>query len=327
MPSLCERGFFRRRQGRAPGHARPAVLPNSGPGGIRPLRSIILILRMLLSYMARIHPTAIVDPSAELADDVEIGPYCMIGAKARIGAGSCIMSHAHIRPYSILGQRNQIHMGAIVGHDPQYVDFNPATVSHAILGDDNVIREYVTIHRGIKEGSETRLGNKNYLMAMSHVAHDCRLGDMVILANYVGLAGHVEIGDRAFISGFVGVHQFVRIGKVVIVSGMTRVKRDVPPFMICASASMVFGLNVVGLRRAGVSAQTRTELNRAYKKIFRSGLAIGQAVEAIEEEWKGKEMPPELRHMVDFCAVKSKRGLCSGPRKSIALNTDLDADA
>jgi UDP-N-acetylglucosamine acyltransferase len=264
--------------------------------------------------MPSIHPTAIVDPSAQIDDSCEIGPYCIIGRDVQIQAGTRLLANVHILPHTRIGENNTIHMGAVVGHDPQYLDFKPETVSHVVIGHDNIIREYATIHRSIYPNGETRIGNNNFLMGLCHVAHDCRIGNHVVLANYSGLAGHVSVGDRTFISGFAGVHQFVRVGTLAMIAGTARVSKDAPPYLIYEGQSTVIGVNVVGLRRAGVSAGTREALRRAYKIIFRSGLSVPNGLEALRLEWYDREMPPELKHLVEFCSEKSKRGLAKGPR-------------
>lgn len=264
--------------------------------------------------MSRIHPSSVVDPGAEIHDSVEIGPFCVIGKDVRIGAGTRLISHVTLCEHVRIGENNVIHMGAVIGHLPQYLGFNPETVTYTVLGNDNHIREYVTIHRSILAGGETRLGNGNFLMTMSHVAHDCALGNQVVIANSSALAGHVTVGDRAFISALTGAHQFTRIGTMAMVSGLTRVSKDAPPYMIYEGNSYVLGVNVVGLRRAGVPAPTRAALTRAYRVVFRSGLSVPNALQALRLEWDGREMPPELAHFIEFCSVKSKRGLARAPR-------------
>ncbi len=268
--------------------------------------------------MASIHPTAIVDPSAEIDDSAEIGPFCIIEQDVRIGAGTRILARAHICGHTRIGNNNVIHMGAVIGDLPQYLGFDPATVSYTVLGHENHIREYVTIHRSITAGGETRIGNNNFLMALCHVAHDCQIGDRVVIVSLAGIAGHVVIGDRAFVSGGAMAHQFVRIGTMAMVGGNSKVSKDVPPYLMHEGESYVIGLNVVGLRRAGVNADTRAVLGRAYKVVFRSGLSVPNALQALQLEWEGREMPPELKHFVEFCAVKSKRGLARAPRTGVA---------
>jgi len=264
--------------------------------------------------MSRIHSTAVIDPGAEIHESVEIGPYCVIGRDVRIGAGTRLLSHVNICDHSRIGENNVIHMGAVIGHLPQFLGFDPATVSYTVIGHENQIREYVTIHRSIQAEGETRIGNGNFLMGLSHVAHDCTIGNDVVIANGTGLAGHVSVGDRAFISGITGVHQYARIGTMAMVSGLTRVTKDAPPYMTYEGDGYVVGVNIVGLRRAGVGADTRAALNRAYHIVFRSGLSVSNALQALRLEWEGRDMPQELKHFIEFCAVKSKRGLGRSPR-------------
>lgn len=264
--------------------------------------------------MIKIHPTAIIDPTAEIDESVEIGPFCVIGKDVRIGAGTRLLSHINICDHTRIGENNAIHMGAVIGHLPQFLGFDPETVTYAVLGHENVIREYVTIHRSIQAGGETRIGNKNFFMGLSHVAHDCQIGDQVVMANQSVLAGHVTVGDRAFISGLTGAHQFTRIGTLAMVSGLTRVSKDAPPYMTFEGEAFVVGVNIVGLRRAGVSAETRAALTRAYRVVFRSGLSVPNALQALRLEWEGREMPYELKHFIEFCSEKSKRGLGRAPR-------------
>ncbi len=274
--------------------------------------------------MARIHPTAIVDPTAEVDDAAEVGPFCIVGKDVRIGAGTRLLSHVTICDHVRIGENNVIHMGTVIGNDPQYVGFDSSLVSYTVLGHENHIREYVTIHRSIVAEGETRLGNKNFLMATSHVAHDCRLGDQVVMANGVLLGGHVNVGDRAFLSGHCAVHQFVRIGTLAMISGLARVTKDAPPYTLNEGDSYVLGINVVGLRRAGIPSETRNALSRAYKVLFRSGLSIPNGLQALRLEWEGRALPPELDHFLQFCSEKSRRGLARAPRRGDAESQDVD---
>jgi UDP-N-acetylglucosamine acyltransferase len=211
-----------------------------------------------------------------------------------------------------------------VGHDPQFLGFDPRTKSGTIIGDENHFREFCQIHRGLKDGTNTVVGNRNFFMATSHVAHDCLIGNDNVLANYAGLAGHVVVGDRCFISTLVGVHQFCRIGSLAMIGGRTGIPKDVPPYMMMKHYGEVVGINVVGLRRAGVPLASRTALKHAYKRLFRTGMGLTEAIVAVRTEWAGKEMPAELQHLLEFCEVKSKRGLSHGPRRGAA---PVDDDA
>lgn len=228
--------------------------------------------------MSGIHPAAIIDPSAELGEGVEVGPYAIIEAEVVIGDHSHIGAHAVVKRYTQMGSRNQLHEHAVIGGDPQDVSFRPC-VSRVVIGDDNVIREGVTIHRATREGSATCLGDNNFLMAYAHVAHDCTVGHRVMLANNATLGGHVSVGDRAFISASAAVHQFCRIGTLVMVSGLAGVNMDCLPFtMVTGAPVRTFGLNRVGLKRAGFSPEQVRELKWAYQVVLRSGLRLKEAL-------------------------------------------------
>lgn len=260
-----------------------------------------------------IHPTAIIDPSSVIHESAEIGPNVVIGAGCEVGAECVLMHGCVLGPRVRMGARNVVHYHAVVGHDPQYLGFDPSTKSGVLIGDGNHFREMCSIHRGLKDGKDTVIGSECFIMANSHVAHDCKLGDKVVLVNGSLLAGHVEVGDRAFISGLVGVHQFCRIGAMAMISGQTGIPKDVPPFMTARGMiACITGVNAVGLRRAGISAETRLAIKRAFKTIFRSGSPLGESLARIKAEWEGKPMPGELAQFIEFCEQKSPRGLLGG---------------
>lgn len=261
-----------------------------------------------------IHPSAIIDPSAEIHEDVEVGPNCRISRGCVLDAGNVLMDGAILGPNTRAGRGNTFHFHAVVGHDPQYLGFDSAIESGTQIGEGNHFREFCQIHRGLKPGGNTVIGSRNFFMATSHAAHDCVFGDHNVIANFAGLAGHVTVGNRCFISGHVGIHQFCRIGDLAMIGGQGGVPRDVPPFMTLKFHGILVGLNAVGLRRAGVGPEARSALKNAYREIFRSGKPLPTALETIRREWQGREMPPELAQLVDFCATPSKRGLCHGPR-------------
>lgn len=229
------------------------------------------------TFVNRIHPTALIAPSACLADDVEVGPYAIIENHVSIGRGTTVLAHAVVRAHTTIGEGNQIHMGAIIGHDPQDVAFDPASVSYVRIGSSNIIREYCTIHRGTKADSETRIGNNNFLMAGSHVAHNVRIGNRVVVANNALLAGYVTVGDRVFVSGGVAVHQFCSIGRLAMLSGNGRFGCNIPPFVNALERNAVAGLNLVGMRRAGIAPEAVRELKEAYLLLYRSGLLRAEA--------------------------------------------------
>src|SRR5438093_1621057 len=255
---------------------------------------------------AKIHPTALVDPGAQIGDGVEIGPFSIIGPKAVIGEKTIVQSHVVIEGEVAIGSGNFVGHGAIIGAWPQDVSFSPERNTRVEIGNDNVIREYCTIHRGSPEGSATKIGDKNFLMAGAHIGHNCVIGNNVIVANNCLLAGHVRIDDGAFLGGGSTFHQFMHIGRVVMVQGSSAFGKDLPPFIIAAERNFVFGLNVVGLRRAGFSVKDRGEIKAAFKLIYHSGLNIGQALKKAATMKFGAP----AREFLDFVANAKKRGIC-----------------
>lgn len=253
----------------------------------------------------KIHPTAAVDPRAQLHDEVEIGPFALIGPDVTIGEGSVIQSHVVIEGMVRIGSENSIGPGSIIGGPPQDLAFDPDTKSSVELGDRNVIREHCTIHRGTVAGSSTKIGNDNFLMAGVHVGHNCRIADGVIIANNCLLAGYVEIDDRAFIGGGTTFHQNIHVGRLVMAQGSSGFGKDVPPFLLGGERNFVFGVNVVGLRRAGMSAEEREEIKRAFKLLYRSGLNTRQALEAAA----AAEFGSLGREFFEFVANARKRGI------------------
>ena len=257
-----------------------------------------------------IHPTAIVHPRAELGMEVAIGPYAIIGEHVRLGAGTRVGPHAVIDGWTTIGERCDIGVGAVLGGAPQDLKYRGQR-TFLRIGDQTCIREYVTIHRSAEEGQATVIGSHAFLMAYTHVAHDCRLGDHVIMVNYAGLSGYVEVEDRAFISGHNAVHQFVRIGYLAMVSGASRVVKDIPPFMIAeGNPTRIRGLNVVGMRRLGYTPQVRLEVRRAYRLLYRSGLNHTQALERMRQAGFAGSEAQRLIAFVD----SAKRGICGGMR-------------
>ena len=225
-----------------------------------------------------VHPTAIVSPDARLGRDVAVGPFAVIEEGVVIGDGCEIRAHAVVKRFTSLGAGNRVHEGAVLGGEPQDLSFRDLETGLRI-GDRNVIREGVTIHRSTKEGGATVVGSDCFLMAYVHVAHDNRIGDRVILANNVMLAGHVEVAERAFLGGGAGVHQFCRVGRLAMVGGNAKVVQDCLPFVITdGHPARARGLNVVGLRRAGVTASQLRVLEEAYRLLLRSGLALEEAL-------------------------------------------------
>jgi UDP-N-acetylglucosamine acyltransferase len=252
----------------------------------------------------RIHETAIVDERAQLGAEVEIGPFSIVGAEAVIGDRCLIQSHVVIEGPVQMGAGNFIGHGSIIGSAPQDLNFQTQTKSRIAIGDANVIREHCTIHRGATEGSATVLGDGNFFMAGAHIGHDCRIGNGVVIVNNCLLAGHVRIDDRAFIGGGSRFHQGIRIGRLVMAEG--RFTKNLPPFLIAAK-NHVFGVNILGLRRAGFSPAERDEIKRAFKLLYRSRLNTGQALEKAAET----EFNPVGREFFNFVAEAGKRGIVS----------------
>lgn len=253
-----------------------------------------------------LHPTAIIHPDARLGSGVTVGPYAVIEGPAQIGDGCTIQAHAVIGGHVVMGKNNLIGYGAIIGGDPQDFAFQPAVNSTVRIGDDNKIREYCTIHRGTTEGSSTVVGHGCFLMAGTHLAHNCQLGDHVVIANNALLAGHVIVGDRVFIGGGCVFHQHIRIGRLVMCQGLSAFSQDVPPFTIGCNLNGIAGLNIVGLRRAGLSLEQRTAIRAAFDLLYRRGLNTTQALAAAA----GRTWSAEAQVFWGFVAGAKKRGLC-----------------
>jgi UDP-N-acetylglucosamine acyltransferase len=255
-----------------------------------------------------IHPTAVIHPGATLHPSVQVGPYAVIGEKVTIGPNTEVGAHVVLEGHTEIGARNRIFVGAAIGLEPQDLKYDGSD-SLVSIGDDNYIREYVTINRPTRLGEITRLGNHNLLMAYAHVAHNCVIQDHVIIANSVALAGHVQIEPYARISGLVGIHQFVHIGCHAMVGGMSRIERDVPPYtMIEGNPARVRGLNQVGLKRAGLvereDGRAYQELKQAYRLLYRSGLPFNQALEKIALTGHN----PYVRHLYQFLLASQGEG-------------------
>jgi UDP-N-acetylglucosamine acyltransferase len=250
----------------------------------------------------KIHPTAIVDPAAQIGADVEIGPYSVIGAGATIGDKCIIQAHVVIEGTVKMGAGNFIGHGAIIGAAPQDLSFDPKTQSSVEIGAGNAIREYCTIHRGSTEGSATVIGDNNFLMVANHLGHNCVIGNGVVMANDCLLAGHVRIDDRAFIGGGSRFHQGIRMGRLVMAEG--RFTQNLPPFL-SAAKNEVYGFNILGMRRANFSGAERDEVKRAFKLLYRSGLNTKQALAKAAES----EFGPIGREFFEFVANAGKRGI------------------
>ena len=252
-----------------------------------------------------IHKTAIVSKKAEIDTTADIGPYAIIEDGVKVGKNVKIFARAYICDGTEIGDGTEVHMGAVLGHTPQDLAFE-GKKTYLKIGNGNIIREYVTVHRGTKDGSSTIMGNKNFFMAHSHVGHNCCIGDNVIMANGALLAGYVNVEDQVFISGNVVVHQFCNIGKLAIAGGFTGINKDVPPYMAVRGESTVRSINLVGLRRAKFSNGVIGEIKKAFNLLYKSNLNTKQAVDEITKLKLGKE----VEHILEFIK-NSKRGICS----------------
>ena len=254
-----------------------------------------------------IHPTAVVHSQAKISSGVKIGPYCLVGENVQIGKDTILDSHVVVDRETKIGERCRLFPFVSVGGAPQAIRYG-GEPTRLTIGDDNVVREFVTINRGTVEGGgETKVGNGNLIMAYSHIAHDCQVGNRVIMANGSTLAGHIEVEDFAIVGGLVAIHQFVRVGCYAIIGGASAAPQDIPPYMVAAgNRARLFGLNTIGLKRHNFPEATMGALKQAYRILFRSHLPLHKALDRVE-----KEVPdlPEVRHLVDFLK-KSKRGVC-----------------
>jgi UDP-N-acetylglucosamine acyltransferase len=253
----------------------------------------------------RIHPTAIISPDAEIATDVEIGAYAIVGEGCVVGAGSVIAPRATLERNVTLGRSVKVGMGSILGGAPQDLKYAGEETSVEI-DDGTIIREYVTVNRGTSHSFKTTVGKNCLLMTYVHIGHDCRIGNSVILSNVVQLAGHVTIEDKAIISGLSAVHQFARIGRHSFIGGMSRVSKDIPPFLKAVGSPVkLYGLNTIGLQRSGMEEGAILELKRAYRLLFRSDLNITQAIERAQTEL---DPLPEVQELIRFVEA-SERGV------------------
>lgn len=264
---------------------------------------------MPVSDVSAIHPTAIVDARAELDTGVRVGPYTMIGPEVLIGRDTEIGAHAVLEGRVTLGARCRIGHGAIIGGLPQDLQYREGLPVGVAVGDDTVIREYVTVHRATHEGHDTRIGQRCLVMVASHVAHDCLIGDEVIIINYAGLAGHVTVDDRATVGGQSGIHPFTRIGTYAYIGGVSKITQDVPPFVIADGVPAVaVSVNVIGMRRGGIDGQGRRRVRSAFGILYRAGLAPAAAIARIKEELGADPLVAKLVEFVEG----SKRGIVQG---------------
>lgn len=262
--------------------------------------------------MPKIHQTAIVESGAVLADDVEVGPFTIIGPQVTVGAGTKIGPHVNLAGKVTIGERNRLFHSVSIGEPAQDVSANHSD-GEVVIGSDNILREYANVHQPAKQGGKTIIGNNVFMMANSHVAHDCHIGNHVIMVNYAGIAGHAHVGDYALVSGLCMVHQFVRIGAYSVLGGCSKATRDTLPFSLNnGNPAVSFGLNLVGLKRNKFSPAERTAIKNAYQLFYLKGLSQSDAIKAIKEELLPSlpENSPEknrIQYLTDFL-ISSKRG-------------------
>ncbi len=256
-----------------------------------------------------IHSTAIVDPKAQIDPSVEIGPYCLIEGHVSVSSGCRLLQHVYLTGWTSIGENCVLHPGVIVGHEPQDMKYNGER-SYCRIGDNTILREYVTVHRGTIPESQTVIGDNCFLLVGSHVAHNCIVGNNATFVNNVLLAGHVTLEDRVTIGGLAGVHQFVRLGELTMIAGAATVAMDIPPFAVTDRQGRVAGLNRVGMRRAGITRDEASEIREVYRLLYDSGLSLSQAVEQSLALVKSK--PGE--RLVKFLSAKSRRGLAGSSR-------------
>lgn len=260
--------------------------------------------------MITIHPTALVSKKAKIADSVSVGPYAVIGDNVTVGAGTRIGAHCVIDGDTVIGRSCTFFTGVIAGSFPQDLKYK-GEKSFLEIGDNNIIREYSTLNLGTGEGGKTVVGSNNLIMAYSHIAHDCRVGNDCVIANCGTLAGHVTVEDKAVVGGLVAIHQFVRVGTLSIIGGCSKVVQDIPPYSTCdGHPARVYGLNLVGLRRHGIPRESISALDHAYKVLFNSGLSPKRALQDLEKE---RLASAEVSYLLDFVR-KSERGIAHSCR-------------
>jgi UDP-N-acetylglucosamine acyltransferase len=275
-------------------------------------QEIMIVLTSFIKFnesqgMSEIHPSAIIGKQVEIGAHSIIGPNVILEDGVKIGSHNKIMAGAYLAQGTEIGNDNILHMNSVIGHEPQDLAYQ-GQKTFTKIGSKNVIREFVTIHRGTKDGTATVIGDGNFLMAYCHIAHNCHLGNNIIMVNQASLTGHCVVEDKAFLSGMTGFHQFTRIGTLAMVSALTAINKDIPPYVVCGGRPGVAqGINVVGMRRAGIGPQIRAEIKEAYKLLYRSGLNVSQAIDRIKNSLKSSE----VAHMVEFIEA-SKRGILDG---------------
>ncbi len=273
--------------------------------------------------MAFIHPTALVSSEAELEEDVFIGPYCVVAGRVKIGRGSRLHSFVTLLDFVEIGTECSLHQHAVIGGEPQDHAFK-GEESWVRVGSSVIIRENVTVHRSTGEGTSTVVGDGSFLMEGVHIGHNVTVGKNVTLANKSGLAGFSSVGDAAVLGGMAGIHQFVRVGKLCMIGGLSKIVKDIPPFLLAdGHPARIYGLNTVGMRRAGFDGERRAEVRKVYKELFRSGLPFRQAAERLSEFRAGENGP--VRDILDFCS-RSRRGISLWTRQGGGERTENGND-
>jgi UDP-N-acetylglucosamine acyltransferase len=273
---------------------------------------LALGVAMAIASSAKIHPSAVIDPRAEIGEEVEIGPFVVIEGEVRVGTGSILHAGVHLFGPMTLGCHNVVHSHAVLGGEPQHMQYR-GEPTRLEIGNHNILREHVTIHRGTTASWVTRLGDHNLLMAGSHIGHDCVVGNHCLIANNALLGGHVVIGDRVYLSGSSALHQFVHVGRLALLSGLSGASKDIPPFIMMQRINCVVGINTIGMRRAGIPSASIDAVREAFHIIYRLRLTVPQSMARLRNEFSDV---PEVMELVDFIS-SSTRG--------ITLNTDRAA--
>ncbi len=259
--------------------------------------------------MPTVHPSAVLSGDCDLADSVEIGPGCVLAGPVRLAEGVRLLANVHLRGPVTIGPRTILYPFACLGFEPQDYKFKPgAPTAGVVVGADCLIREHATVHAASNETAPTTIGDRVFMMVASHVGHDARVGNGVVMVNYAGVSGHADIADNATLSGHVGIHQFVRVGRLAFISGGVAVSKDVPPFCMAPERNRIGGLNLVGMRRAGIPRHEITEVRRAFRDVFRAPVPHDEALDILRERATSS---PAVAELADFVAG-TKRGICPG---------------
>ena len=269
---------------------------------------------MPIAHSARLHPTAVIAAEADLGDEVQVGPHVVIEGEVHVGAGCVLRPGVHLVGPLTMGCHNVVFSGAVLGEQPQHLQY-AGEPTRVVIGDHNIIREHVTIHRGTTQSWETRIGSHNFLMANSHIAHDCRVGNYCIFANGALMAGHCTLEDNVYLSGNCAIHQFVHVGRLAMLSGVSASTKDIPPFVVQQRINRVVGVNVIGMRRAGIPTAHIDAVRRAFHLLYRSQMVVPAALAKIEQELGHIA---EVAEMVAFIRASSR---------GIILQMDRDAAA